>query len=271
MENSNNLYGPSVEAFARLLKIMDELRLKCPWDQKQTLASLRPLTLEEVHELSESILENNLDSISAEIGDVLLHLVFYAKIGSELEVFTMEGIINKLCEKLIYRHPHIYGNVIVNNEEDVKKNWEQLKLKAGNSSVLGGVPSSLPSLIKAMRIQEKAAGVGFDWPNGELVWEKVVEELEEFHTEAKKSKLTQFGTQESSEKMEDEFGDILFSLINYARFMKINPDNALEKTSMKFIKRFSFIETKAKENSIELNSKNSALMENWWKESKLSI
>jgi len=222
------------EAFGRLLIIMDELREQCPWDKKQTIHTLRHLTIEETYELAEAIIENNMPEIKKELGDVLLHLVFYARIASETNNFTMADVINSLCEKLIYRHPHIYGDVKVNNEEDVKQNWEKLKLKEGNKSVLGGVPAGLPSLIKAMRIQEKARGVGFDWDTKAQVWDKVIEELEEFKKEDLENPL--------SVKSEEELGDLFFVLINYARFCNINPEEALEKTNKKFIRRFQFME-----------------------------
>lgn len=212
---------------------MDELRAQCPWDKKQTMESLRHLTIEEVYELGDAILEGNLEEIKKEIGDIMLHLVFYAKIGSEKGAFDIADSINAECDKLIHRHPHIYGDVVVQNEEEVKANWEKLKLKEGNTSVLGGVPKSLPSLVKATRIQEKARGVGFDWEHESQVWEKVQEELAEFKFEA----------DNNTDKMEDEFGDVLFSLINYARFKGINPEDALEKTNRKFIKRFQFMES----------------------------
>jgi len=264
----NKTHQDAAQEFIRLLNIMDELREKCPWDRKQTFESLRPNTIEEVYELSESILEKDIKAMPKEIGDVLLHLVFYAKLGSETGNFTMQDILSGLCEKLIYRHPHIYGSIQVENEEEVKQNWEQLKIKEGNKSVLGGVPSSLPALIKASRIQEKASGVGFDWNKGELIWEKVQEEMEEFHQE-----FIQISNQEKEntskiEKMEAEFGDILFSLINYARFHKINPENALEKTNKKFIKRFSYVEERAKALGLPLHADNLNAMEKFWQEAK---
>jgi len=265
MQNQHELAS---KEFSRLLHIMDELREKCPWDQKQTFESLRPLTLEEVYELSESLQELDLKSIPKELGDVLLHLVFYAKIGSEQNAFSMFEVIHGLCEKLIFRHPHIYGNVEVHNEDEVKRNWEQLKIKEGNKSILGGVPSSLPALIKSSRIQEKAAGVGFDWNDGNLIWEKVKEELEEFHKEMESSK-GQGSESYHHQKMEEEFGDILFSLVNYARFYKINPENALEKTNKKFIRRFNYIEEKARETGLALNADNLDSMEKLWIEAKL--
>src|SRR3954470_21807105 len=231
-------------AFERLLTIMDDLRLNCPWDKKQTLESLRHLTIEETYELSDAILSADMPEIKKELGDIMLHLVFYAKIASETNDFDITDVLNGVCDKLINRHPHIYGDVEVQNEEDVKRNWEQIKLKEGNKSVLGGVPSSLPALVKASRIQEKARGVGFDWEEKNQVWEKVEEELQEFKEE--------FNVLENSaidvDKAEAEFGDLLFSLINYARFININPENALEKTNRKFIKRFQYLEDKARQN-----------------------
>jgi XTP/dITP diphosphohydrolase len=212
---------------------MDDLREKCPWDQKQTLESLRHLTIEETYELADAILENDLTEIKKELGDVLLHIIFYAKIGSEKNAFDIGDVANTISEKLIHRHPHIYGDVVVGNENDVKRNWEQLKLKEGKKSVLEGVPKGLPAVVKASRIQEKVAGVGFDWEKPEQVWEKVQEELTELNQEIKA------GTKENIEK---EFGDVLFSMINYARFIDINPENALEKTNKKFISRFQYIE-----------------------------
>ncbi len=268
---SDRFYLDASEAFGRLLTIMNELREKCPWDQKQTFESLRPLTLEEVYELSESILEKDLQGISKELGDVLLHLVFYAKIGQEKNEFSIIDVINKLCEKLIFRHPHIYGEVVVKDEADVKRNWEQLKIKEGNKSVLGGVPSSLPALIKASRIQEKAAGVGFDWVDSEDVWKKVLEEVEEFRTEIQSVEKQMEGKADkiAQDKIEDEFGDILFSLVNYARFKKINPENALEKANKKFQKRFLYIEEKIRGLGLELKPENVEMMEKLWDEAKL--
>ena len=218
-----------LEAFGRLLDIMDQLRAECPWDKKQTFESLRHLTIEETYELGDAILEGNLSEIKKELGDLLLHIVFYAKIGSETKAFDIADVAHDISEKLIFRHPHIYGDVEVKDESDVKKNWEALKLKEGKKSVLGGVPKGLPTLVKAQRIQDKVAGVGFDWDAKEEVWNKVNEELNEFKEEVIKGDL---------KKSEEEFGDVLFSLINNARFMKINPDTALERTTQKFIKRF---------------------------------
>jgi XTP/dITP diphosphohydrolase len=253
-------------AFERLLKIMDELREQCPWDMKQTLQTLRHLTIEETYELSDAILNEDLNEIKKELGDVLLHIVFYARIGKEKHAFDMTSIIDGLCEKLIRRHPHIYGDpdnsgklVIVENEADVKRNWEQIKLKEGNKSVLGGVPNSLPALLKATRIQDKAKGVGFDWENSAQVWEKVQEEIQELQVEIKTN---------NKEKIEDEFGDVLFSLINYARFLEINPEDALERTNKKFIFRFQHLENKAKEMGKELKDMTLSEMDIFWNEAK---
>ncbi|WP_183566694.1 nucleoside triphosphate pyrophosphohydrolase [Mucilaginibacter sp. SP1R1] len=250
--------------FERLLSIMDDLRANCPWDKKQTLESLRHLTIEETYELSDAILGDDKQEIKKELGDIMLHLVFYAKIASETNDFTITDVLNSVCEKLINRHPHIYGDVEVQNEEDVKRNWEQIKLKEGNKSVLGGVPASLPALVKASRIQEKARGVGFDWEEKNQVWAKVEEEMQEFKNE--------FNAEDESaidhEKAEGEFGDLLFSLINYARFININPENALEKTNKKFIKRFQYLELKARENGKQLQDMTLAEMDIFWDEAK---
>jgi len=248
-----------IKAFERLLTIMEELREKCPWDQKQTIESLRHLTIEETYELSDAIINNNRKEIAKELGDVLLHIIFYAKIGSETNEFDITTVINNLCEKLISRHPHIYGDVKVANEQEVKENWEKLKLKEGNASVLGGVPLSLPAMIKAMRIQEKARGVGFDWDNEQQVWEKVQEEIKEFEVEVEANNMA---------KMEDEFGDVLFSLINFARFKGISPEDALEKTNRKFIKRFQYLENSAKERGLELSNMSLDEMDVFWNEAK---
>jgi XTP/dITP diphosphohydrolase len=247
------------KAFERLAAIMDELRLKCPWDKKQTLDSLRHLTIEETYELAESIVDNDLLSIKKELGDILLHILFYAKIGSELKSFDITDVMNAQCEKLIFRHPHIYGDVKVNDEEDVKRNWEMLKLKEGTSSVLDGVPKSLPSMVKSMRIQEKARGVGFDWEDPGQVWEKVEEELREFKEAAESGE---------EEQAMSEFGDLLFSLINFARFKNINPDEALERTNKKFIKRFKYLESAAKENGKSLLEMTLDEMDVYWNEAK---
>ena len=248
-----------LEAFNRLLDIMDDLREKCPWDKKQTLESLRHLTIEETYELADAILENDLPEIKKELGDVLLHIIFYAKIGSEKNAFDIGDVANTISEKLIHRHPHIYGDIVVENENDVKRNWEQLKLKEGKNSVLEGVPKSLPAVVKASRIQEKVAGVGFDWEKPEQVWEKVQEELTELNEEIKA------GTKENIEK---EFGDVLFSMINYARFIGVNPENALEKTNKKFISRFQYLEKEAKKEGKELSNMSLTEMDVYWEKSK---
>ncbi|WP_069659093.1 nucleoside triphosphate pyrophosphohydrolase [Arcticibacter eurypsychrophilus] len=251
-------------AFERLLTIMNTLREQCPWDKKQTIESLRHLTIEETYELSDAILEGDHQEIKKELGDIMLHLVFYAKIASEKGDFDIVDVLNSICEKLIIRHPHIYGDVVVENEEDVKRNWEQIKLREGNKSVLGGVPPSLPALVKASRIQEKAKGVGFDWEKKSQVWEKVEEEMEEFKQEFN----TTDDTPIDMDKAEGEFGDLLFSLINYARFIKINPENALEKTNRKFIKRFQYLELKAAEKGKALQDMTLAEMDIFWNEAK---
>ena len=255
-----------LQAFERLLTIMDELREKCPWDQKQTMQTLRHLTIEEVYELSDAILDGDLNEVKKELGDLMLHIAFYAKIGSETNDFSITDVLNGIAEKLISRHPHIYGDVIVENEEDVKRNWEQLKLKEGNKSVLGGVPSSLPALIKASRIQEKAKGVGFDWEDKSQVWEKVEEELGEFKAEYNDKMPSEI----DMDKAEGEFGDLLFSLVNYARFIKINPEDALEKTNKKFIHRFKYLENKALEMGKPLKDMTLAEMDVFWNEAKKS-
>ena len=246
-------------AFNRLLDIMDDLREKCPWDKKQTLESLRHLTIEETYELADAILDNDLQEIKNELGDVLLHIVFYAKIGSEKKAFDIADVANSISDKLIDRHPHIYGDVVVENEEDVKRNWEQLKLKEGKESVLEGVPKSLPAVVKASRIQEKVAGVGFDWEKPEQVWEKVQEELTELNEEIKAR---------IKENIEKEFGDVLFSMINYARFIDVNPENALEKTNKKFINRFQFLEKAAKKEGKEISNMTLSEMDIYWEKSK---
>ena len=248
-----------LEAFQRLLNIMDDLRAQCPWDKKQTMQSLRHLTIEETYELGDAILDNDLQEVKKELGDLLLHIVFYAKIGSETGDFDIADVANGVCEKLIIRHPHIYGDVKVDDEEDVKRNWEKIKLKEGNKSVLGGVPKSLPALVKASRIQDKAAGVGFDWDNIDDVFAKVKEEIEELHAEVKAQKHT---------AIEAEFGDVLFSLINYARFLKVNPEDALERTNKKFIARFQYLERKAADSGKSLRDMTLAEMEAYWQEAK---
>ena len=246
-------------AFERLLNIMDDLRAKCPWDKKQTMQSLRHLTIEETYELGDAILSNDLQEVKKELGDLLLHIVFYAKIGSETNSFNIADVANGVCEKLIERHPHIYGDVQVNNEEDVKRNWEKIKLKEGNKSVLGGVPKSLPALVKATRIQDKAAGVGFDWDNIDDVFAKIKEEIDELHAEVKAQKQS---------NIESEFGDVLFSLINYARFLKVNPEDALERTNRKFIARFQYLEEKATAQVKSLKDMTLQEMESYWQEAK---
>ncbi|MFI5151523.1 MAG: nucleoside triphosphate pyrophosphohydrolase [Bacteroidia bacterium] len=248
------------EAFVRLLKIMDELREQCPWDKKQTIESLRHLTIEEVYELADSILEKDMDKIKKELGDVLLHIVFYSRIASETNDFDIADVIDSLCEKLIYRHPHIYGDVKVQDAREVSENWEKLKLKEGNKSVLGGVPSSLPAVVKAWRIQEKARAVGFDWEEPHQVWDKVEEELQELRDEVEQ--------QAPVERIEDEFGDLLFSLVNYARFIGVNPEDALEKTNRKFIKRFQYLESKASAGGKKLQDMSLAEMDVYWNEAK---
>ncbi|WP_274474410.1 nucleoside triphosphate pyrophosphohydrolase [Mangrovimonas aestuarii] len=248
-----------LKAFDRLLTIMDELREQCPWDRKQTMESLRHLTIEEIYELGDAILDNDLQEIKKELGDVLLHIVFYAKIGSESNGFDIADVCNTICDKLIERHPHIYGDVEVADEEEVKKNWENLKLKAGNKSVLQGVPNSLPALVKANRIQDKVAGVGFDWEEPNQVWEKVQEELNEFKHEVDCG---------NTDAMESEFGDVLFSMVNYARFLKINPENALERTNKKFTKRFQYLEEKAKSLNKTLKDMTLSEMDVFWEEAK---
>ncbi|WP_397363325.1 nucleoside triphosphate pyrophosphohydrolase [Olleya sp. R77988] len=254
-----NSRADQLKAFDRLLTIMDELREQCPWDKKQTMETLRHLTIEETYELGDAILDNDLEEVKKEIGDLMLHLVFYAKIGSEKKAFDIADVCNGICEKLIYRHPHIYGDVKVQDEEEVKRNWENLKLKEGKSSVLEGVPKSLPALVKANRIQDKVAGVGFDWEQPEQVWEKVEEELEEFKVEVQKG---------DKNAMEDEFGDVLFSMVNYARFLKINPENALERTNKKFTKRFQYLEAKAKTLNKDLKDMTLSEMDVFWEEAK---
>lgn len=248
------------EAFARLLGIMDDLREKCPWDRKQTLESLRYLTIEELYELSDAILEKDFDQMKGELGDLMLHLVFYAKIASEQQQFDIADVLHAISEKLIYRHPHIYGDVKVSSEEEVKENWEKLKLKEGKKSVLEGVPVSLPAMVKANRIQEKVRGVGFDWDNKQQVWDKVHEELQELQEEEKRGAEQQ--------RIEDEFGDVLFSMINYARFIGINPEDALERTNRKFIKRFQYLEARARDAGKDLHDMTLAEMDVFWEEAK---
>jgi XTP/dITP diphosphohydrolase len=247
------------KAFGRILTIMDELREKCPWDKKQTLESLRPLTIEETYELSDAIIKKDLGLLKEELGDILLHIVFYAKIGEEQGAFDITQVINDLCEKLIHRHPHIYGDVKVDNEEQVKQNWEKLKMKEGRKSVMGGVPESLPALIKAWRIQDKAKQVGFEWDNIEDVWKKVEEETAELREVVKGGDV---------EKMEDEFGDLLFSLVNYSRFLNVDPETALERTNQKFLRRFRYIEEVAAKQNRKLTDMTLGEMDAIWNEAK---
>jgi len=251
-----------LQAFDRLLTIMDELREQCPWDKKQTMETLRHLTIEEVYELGDAILEKDLEEVKKELGDVLLHIVFYSRIGSETNSFDIADVCHSICDKLVERHPHIYGDVKVANEEDVKRNWEEIKLKEkGKTSVLQGVPISLPAMVKANRIQDKVAGVGFDWEHPEQVYEKVEEELNELKIEVARG---------NADKMESELGDVLFSIINYARFLKINPENALERTNKKFIKRFQYLEAKSREINKSLSEMTLSEMDVFWEEAKRS-
>jgi len=249
-----------LKAFDRLLTIMDELRAQCPWDKKQTMQTLRHLTIEETYELGDAILDADLQEVKNELGDLLLHIVFYAKIGSETDDFDMADVITSICDKLVHRHPHIYGDVVVADEEEVKRNWENIKLKEGKKSVLEGVPAGLPSLVKANRIQDKVSGVGFDWERPEQVFEKLQEELGELQEEI---------THGSEDRIEAEFGDVLFSMVNYARFLNVNPENALERTNKKFIKRFQYLESKAKEAGKSLKEMTLAEMDVHWNEAKL--
>lgn len=249
------------DSFLRLLKIMDELREQCPWDKKQTIESIRHLTIEETFELSDAILKEDMGEIKKELGDLLLHIVFYSRIASETKAFAIKDVIDSLCEKLIFRHPHIYGDTKADTADQVKQNWEQIKQKekGGNKSVLSGVPNSMPALLKAYRIQEKARAVGFDWEEPEQVFDKVKEELNEFETEVKHKNL---------QNAEKEFGDILFSLINYARFIGINPEDALEQTNKKFISRFTFMENKVKETGKQIADCKLEELDRYWNEAK---
>ena len=251
---------PAQQALQRLLTIMDELREQCPWDKKQTIETLRPLTIEELYELTDAIMNKDWKGIKEELGDMLLHVAFYARIGKEEGQFTIEEVLNGICDKLVYRHPHIYADVKVNNEEDVKKNWEQLKMREGKKSVLQGVPVSLSPLIKAARIQEKAAKIGFDWPDVPPVWNKVQEEIAE---------LKEAVELKNQKDIEEEMGDVLFSLVNYARFINVDPDTALENTNRKFIRRFQFMERLALERSLQMASMTLAEMDLLWNEAKL--
>jgi len=257
-----NSKAEKLAAFGRLLDIMDTLRAECPWDKKQTFESLRHLTIEETYELGDAILSGDRTEIKKELGDLLLHIVFYSKLGSEEEAFDLADVANEICEKLIYRHPHIYGDVKVKDEAEVKKNWEALKLKEGKKTVLGGVPKGLPALVKAQRIQDKVAGVGFDWENATQVWEKVKEELNEFQLEVQKGDL---------KKSEEELGDVLFSLINYARFLKINPDTALEHTNRKFIQRFNIMEAEVEHKGKFLQDLALEELEELWEKAKNQV
>lgn len=251
-----------LKAFERLLNIMDDLREKCPWDKKQTFETLRPLTIEETYELADAILDKDLNGIKGELGDLFLHLVFYSKLGSETGDFSVADVLNAICEKLIFRHPHIYGDVEVTTEEEVKSNWEKLKLKEGKKSVLEGVPKSLPALVKAARIQEKVRGVGFDWDNKDQVWAKVQEEIGE---------LNEAVDEKNQEEIENEFGDVLFSLINYARFIEINPENALERTNKKFISRFQWMESQITEDQKVMTNMNLEELDAYWNKAKLAL
>jgi XTP/dITP diphosphohydrolase len=255
----SNTLAAKLEAFQRLLTIMDELRAGCPWDRKQTLESLRHLTIEEVYELGDAILDNNLEEVKKELGDLMLHLVFYAKIGSEQNAFDVADVLNAICDKLIVRHPHIYGDVTVQDEEEVKSNWEKIKLKEGKNSVLEGVPRGLPAMVKATRIQDKAKGVGFDWDHAEQVWEKVHEELGELKAEVAAGDAL---------KAEEELGDVLFSIINYARFVNIDPESALERTNKKFIRRFQWMEAQVKADGKDMGSMSLTDMDVYWNRAK---
>ena len=249
-------------AFERLLNIMEDLRAKCPWDKKQTFETLRPLTIEETYELADAILDNDHQEIKGELGDLFLHLVFYSKLGEEAGSFTVTEVLNAICEKLIYRHPHIYSDTKADTEEEVKANWEKLKLKAGKKSVLEGVPKSLPALVKAARIQEKVRGVGFDWDNVDQVWEKVQEEIAE---------LKEVVAEKNQEEIENEFGDVLFSLINYARFIGVNPENALERTNKKFIKRFQWMEEEISSKDKDMTSMDLEELDTYWNQAKKAL
>jgi len=248
-----------LKAFERLLTIMDELREKCPWDKKQTMETLRHLSIEEMYELSDAIIDGDLEEVKKELGDLMLHMVFYSKIGSEKGAFDVADVLNGVCEKLIHRHPHIYGDVEVKDEEEVKANWEKLKLKEGKKSVLEGVPKSLPSLVKAGRIQDKARGVGFDWDNSDQVWEKVQEEIQELKVEV----------DQKTDRIESEFGDVLFSLINYARFLDVNPDDALERANRKFISRFQYLEVESAKDGKSMGDMTLAEMDVYWDRAKV--
>ncbi|MFT6245543.1 MAG: XTP/dITP diphosphohydrolase [Salibacteraceae bacterium] len=250
-------------AFKRLLDIMDELREKCPWDKKQTLESLRHLTIEETYELADAIIDNDLEELKGEVGDILLHMVFYCKIGQEKNAFDITSVLDAICDKLVHRHPHIYGDLEVTSEEEVKQNWEKLKLKEGKNSVLEGVPKSLPALVKAARIQEKVKGIGFEWEKREDVWGKVEEEMQELSEEVESGA--------SQEKIEEEFGDVMFSLINYSRFINVNPENALSKTNKKFINRFQLMEILMKDANVPIEDSNLETMDIYWEKAKIQL
>ena len=254
-----NTIEQKLKSFERLLTIMDKLRAECPWDKKQTLESLRYLTIEETYELADAILEKDMDEIKGELGDLMLHMVFYSKIASETNDFDVADVLNTVCDKLVERHPHIYGDVIADTEEAVKENWEKIKLKSGKKSVLQGVPKSLPAMVKATRIQEKARGVGFDWDNKDQVFEKVKEEFSELHEEVEKNDVS---------AIEDEFGDVLFSMINYARFIGVDPEMALERTNKKFIRRFQYLEAESKKDGKEMGEMTLNEMDEYWNKAK---
>jgi XTP/dITP diphosphohydrolase len=254
-----NTVEEKLKSFERLLTIMDRLRAECPWDKKQTLESLRYLTIEETYELADAILEQDMEEIKGELGDLMLHMIFYSKIASETNDFDVADVLNTVCDKLVERHPHIYGDVVAETEEAVKLNWEKIKLKGGRKSVLEGVPKSLPAMVKATRIQEKARGVGFDWDNKEQVFEKVKEEFSELHAEVEKNDVA---------AIEDEFGDVLFSMINYARFVGVDPEMALERTNKKFIKRFQYLEAESKKDGKEMGEMTLNEMDEYWNKAK---
>ena len=254
-----NTIEEKLKSFERLLTIMDKLRAECPWDKKQTLESLRYLTIEETYELADAILEKDMDEIKGELGDLMLHMVFYSKIASETNHFDVADVLNTVCDKLVERHPHIYGDVVADTEEEVKENWEKIKLKKGKKSVLQGVPKSLPAMVKSTRIQEKARGVGFDWDNKEQVFEKVKEEFSELHEEVEKNDVA---------AIEDEFGDVLFSMINYARFIGVDPEMALERTNKKFIRRFQYLEAESKKDGKEMGEMTLDEMDEYWNKAK---
>ena len=264
------LYAPDLtreaklKAFDRLLTVMDELRENCPWDKKQTWETLRHLTIEETYELSDAILEGDKQEVKKELGDLMLHNIFYARIAAEQKEFDIADVLNVICDKLIERHPHVYGDVIANDEETVKANWEKIKLKSGNKSVLEGVPTSLPSLVKAIRIQDKARGVGFDWEKKEQVWQKVEEEMAEFKQEFDPEK----GHEGDTARIQSEFGDLLFSLVNFARFINIDPEEALERTNKKFIKRFQYLETESAKDGKKMGEMSLAEMDVYWERAK---